>query len=351
VVVKLKSAGLNFNSVWSTLCQPVDAFTLINDHRRRNPLAHDHGQNFAIFGSDGAGIVTEVGSDVKNVRPGDEVVIHCNVVSSADRAHYPDEMLAPSQSIWGYETNFGSFGEYCKVQASQLLPRPRTLSWLESGSYCLTLATAYRMLLSPRGANLQAGETCLIWGAAGGLGSYAIQLARLRGALPIAVVSDQRKAAYCRELGCEVVLNLSELRDRQFMNEDGSPNYLAWREVRLKLKAAGINDIDVVFEHIGKDTLALSIFLLRKGGRVVICAATSGYQCSIDLRYLWMNVKSLIGSHFATSSEAREASELLNTGLIKTCPTTSYDFTAIPQAMDAMHLRQVMGKIAFLVPG
>ena len=105
-------------------------------------------------------------------------------------------MLSSSQSIWGYETNFGAFAEYTKVRCSQLIKKPKNLDWASAASFCLTLSAAYRMLISKNGARVKAGDTCLIWGGAGGLGSFAIQLAKLSGAKVVAIVSSDKKRKF-----------------------------------------------------------------------------------------------------------------------------------------------------------
>ena len=344
VLVKVVSSGLNYNSLWSVLCRPVDPFSLINGHVRRNPCAKDHLQDYAIIGSDAAGYIVQVGKNVKKWQEGDEVIIHCNVVDQQHKIYDGDDMTSISQSIWGYETNFGAFAEYTKVKASQLIARPESMSWDDAGAFCLTLSTAYRMLYSQFGADLKEGETCLIWGAAGGLGSYAIQLVRNKGGIPICVVSNKEKFDFCKTMGCEYVYDRSQL-DKGFVDSQGFPDYLAWRYFKRKLKKLGCPDIDVVFEHVGRDTLALSIYLLRKGGRVVTCAATSGHQCVIDLRYLWMEVKKLIGSHFANYREAREATSLLELKSIQSSRFRQFAFSEIPEAMDCMFTGKIIGNI------
>ena len=187
VIVRVMAAGVNYNNVWAALGEPVSVFRY-------------HAEDHHIGGSDASGIVEKVGPGVTTWKPGDEVVIHCNQASYEDpEVHGLDPMAAPSQRIWGYETTWGSFAEYCKVQAQQLLPKPPALTWEEAASYGLTYFTAYRMLI--RQTELQAGQRVLVWGAAGGLGVFALQLCRLAGAEAIGVVSSEEKADLCRELG------------------------------------------------------------------------------------------------------------------------------------------------------
>src|ERR687890_134466 len=192
VTVRVMAAGVNFNNVWAALGQPVSVF-------------NSHPEDHHIGGSDASGIVWKVGDGVTRWKPGDEVVVHCNQASYEDpEVHGLDPMAAPSQRIWGYETTWGSFAEFCKVQAQQLIPKPPALTWEEAASYGLTYFTAYRMLVKQ--TELQAGHRVLVWGAAGGLGVFALQLCRLAGADALGVVSSEAKSDLCRALGaCEVI--------------------------------------------------------------------------------------------------------------------------------------------------
>ena len=190
VVVRVMAAGVNFNNVWAALGQPVSVFGY-GDH----PEFGHH-----IGGSDASGVVWKVGDGVTRWKPGDEVVIHCNQASYEDvEVHGLDPMAAPSQRIWGYETTWGSFAQFTKVQAQQLLPKPKNLSWVDSSSYGLTYFTAYRMLMHQ--ANIQAGTNVLIWGAAGGLGVFAVQLCKAAGANAVGVVSSDEKGELVKKLG------------------------------------------------------------------------------------------------------------------------------------------------------
>ena len=168
VIVRVMAAGVNFNNVWAALGKPISVFRY-------------HQEDHHIGGSDASGIVWKVGEGVTRWKPGDEVVVHCNQASYEDpEVHGLDPLAAPSQQIWGYETTWGSFAQFCKVQAQQLLPKPKALAWEEAASYGLTFFTAYRMLVDQ--ARLQEGHRVLIWGGAGGLGVFAHQLCKLSGA-------------------------------------------------------------------------------------------------------------------------------------------------------------------------
>ena len=182
VVVRVMAAGVNYNNVWAALGQPVSVMRY-GDHP-------EYGHH--IGGSDASGIVWKVGEGVTRWKPGDEVTIHCNMASYEDpEVHGLDPLAAPSQMIWGYETTWGSFAQFTKVQAQQLLPKPKHLTWEEAASYGLVYFTAYRMLIDQ--CELQAGHKVLIWGAAGGLGVFAVQLCKITGAECVGVVSSPEK--------------------------------------------------------------------------------------------------------------------------------------------------------------
>jgi crotonyl-CoA reductase len=318
---------------------------LISSFVRRNSAYAHHLTDFQVIGSDAAGIIVEVGANVTAWAPGDEVCIHCNVSDPKDPMGRLDSVLCSSQAIWGYETNFGAFAEYTVVQASQLLPRPAHLDWAVSASCGLTLSTAYRMLVSANGAQLRSGEACLIWGAAGGLGAFAIQLSRLLGAEPIAVVSSEAKADFARAQGANVIVNRQSLKE-PLVHSDGTPNLNSWRRFRGEINRQYSGPIEVVFEHVGRETLGFSTFIADRGGRIVTCAASSGHNCTIDLRYLWMNAKRVIGSHISNEQEAADANRLVCEGKIKPIATKVISFAEIPHYLDQLHAGRTIGKVA-----
>src|SRR3954464_8286474 len=199
VIVRVMAAGVNYNNVWAALGKPVGVWRY-GDH----PQYGHH-----IGGSDASGVVWKVGAGVTRWQPGDEVVIHCNQASYEDpEVHGLDPLAAPSQKIWGYETTWGSFAQFTKVQAQQLLPRPQALSWEEAASYGLVYFTAWRMLMTR--CNLQAGQKVLIWGAAGGLGVFATQICKAAGAESVGVVSSAEKGELVKSLGARDFIDRNE---------------------------------------------------------------------------------------------------------------------------------------------
>ncbi|UGS35456.1 Crotonyl-CoA carboxylase/reductase [Capillimicrobium parvum] len=342
VVVRVMAAGVNFNNVWAALGQPVSVFGY-GDH----PQYGHH-----IGGSDASGIVWKVGDGVTRWKPGDEVVIHCNQASYEDpEVHGLDPLAAPSQRIWGYETTWGSFAQFTKVQAQQLLPRPRNLTWEEAASYGLTYFTAYRMLIDQ--VKLQAGHRVLIWGAAGGLGVFATQLCKASGAECVGVVSSDEKGELIKRLGATDYINRNEFAG--MMRKGGeTPDE---EKARFKVSRAfskRVGDLlgeppDIVFEHVGKATFPTSVLTVKPFGKVVICGATSGYQLDFDVRYLWMRQKQIIGSHFANAWECKKANELIEQSKIRPVLWQTMGFDKVAEAHQLMHENKHLGKISILV--
>ena len=342
VVVRVMAAGVNFNNVWAALAEPVSIFRY-GDH----PQYGHH-----IGGSDASGIVWKVGEGVTRWKPGDEVVIHCNMASYEDpEVHGLDPMAAPSQMIWGYETTWGSFAQFTKVQAQQLLPKPAHLSWDEAASYGLTYFTAYRMLLN-RG-ELTAGKKVLIWGAAGGLGVFAVQLCKAAGAECVGVVSSDEKGELVKQLGATGYLNRNEFKG--MMRKGGeTPDEEKARFAESRRFSKAVNEIlgeppDIVFEHVGTATFPTSVFAVKPFGKVVICGATSGYTLDFDVRYLWMRQKEILGSHFANAWECNLANKLIEESKIRPVLWKTLPFDGVATAHQMMRDNEHLGKIAILV--
>ena len=338
VVVKTMAAGVNFNNVWASLGEPVSPF-------RYHPEDHH------IGGSDASGIVWKVGEGVTRWKPGDEVVMHCNQASYEDvEVHGLDPLAAPSQQIWAYETTWGSFAQYCKVQAQQLLPKPKSLTWEEAASYGLTYFTAYRMLMNR--AELQAGHKVLIWGAAGGLGVFATQLVKMAGGKSVGVVSSEEKGELVKQLGAEGYINRSDYALQRKGGETPEEEKARFKESRRFGKdVAEIlgGDPDIVFEHVGKATFPTSVLTVKPFGKVVICGATSGYNLDFDVRYLWMRQKEILGSHFANAWEATKANALIEDGQIRPVLWKTMGFEGVPEAHQMLRDNKHLGKIAILV--
>ena len=340
VVVRVMAAGVNFNNVWAALGKPVSVF-------RYHPEEEHH-----IGGSDGSGIVWKVGPGVTRWKPGDEVVLHCNQASYEDvEVHGLDPLAAPSQKIWGYETSWGSFAQFAKVQAQQLLPKPEHLAWEEAAAYGLTYFTAYRMLIDQAG--LQAGQKVLIWGAAGGLGVFATQLCALAGADCVGVVSSDEKGALVQRLGAKGFVNRNEfagmMRKGGETPEEEKARFKVSRDFAKRVKRILGEAPDIVFEHVGKATFPTSVFTVKPFGKVVICGATSGFDLDFDVRYLWMRQKQIIGSHFANAWQCHKTNELMRESKIRPVLWRTMGFEDVANAHQLMHENKHAGKIAILV--
>jgi crotonyl-CoA carboxylase/reductase len=344
VLVLVMAAGVNYNGVWAALGQPISPFD-------------GHKQPFHIAGSDASGIVWAVGDKVKRWKVGDEVVIHCNQDDGDDEeCNGGDPMYSPTQRIWGYETPDGSFSQFTRAQAQQLMRRPRHQSWEESACYTLTLATAWRMLFGHEPHELKPGQNVLVWGASGGLGSYAIQLINTAGGNAIGVVSEEDKREFVMGLGAKGVINRKEFNCWGQMPTVNSPEYKVWfNEVRKFGKAIWDitgkgNNVDIVFEHPGESTFPVSVFLVKRGGMVVICAGTTGFNLTLDARYLWMHQKRVQGSHFANLKQASAANQLMIERRLDPCMSEVFPWDDIPEAHMKMRRNEHKpGNMAVLV--
>jgi crotonyl-CoA carboxylase/reductase len=342
VIVRVMAAGVNFNNVWAALGQPVGVWRY-GDH----PQYGHH-----IGGSDASGVVWKVGAGVTRWKPGDEVVIHCNQASYEDpEVHGLDPLAAPSQKIWGYETTWGSFAQFTKVQAQQLLPKPEALTWEEAASYGLVYFTAYRMLITR--CKIQAGHRVLIWGAAGGLGVFAVQLCKAAGAECVGVVSSAEKGELVKQLGAVDYIDRKEfagmMRTGSETPEEEKERFGVSRAFDKRVREILGDKPDIVFEHVGAATFPTSVFTVKPFGKVVICAGTTGYNLDFDVRYLWMKQKEIIGSHFANAYECMKANELIESGLIRPVLWRTLGFDGVAEAHQLMRDNQHLGKIAILV--
>jgi len=254
---------------------------------------------------------------VKRWKIGDEVVIHCNQDDGDDEhCNGGDPMYSPSQRIWGY--------------------------WEEAACYTLTLATAYRMLFGHEPHDLKPGQNVLVWGASGGLGSYAIQLINTAGANAIGVISDESKRDFVMDLGAKGVLNRNDFNCWGQMPTVNTPEYKVWFDETRKFGKAiwditgKGNNVDMVFEHPGEATFPVSTFVCKRGGMVVICAGTTGYNLTLDVRYMWMHQKRLQGSHFANLRQASAANNLMVERRLDPCMSEVFAWDDIPAAHTKM---------------
>lgn len=316
VLLRIEAAACNFNDIWARRGLPRIAL----------PLPH-------ISGTDAAGVVIGLGAGVTNVAVGDEVITYpvrsCRTCPACLAGH---EVFCKEMRIWGFQTGpyDGSFAELAVVQAQQVLPKPARLSWTEAAATSTSLLSVWRMLVTR--AEVKPGDVVLIWGASGGTGSFAVQLAKTMGAVPIAITSSEAKEEFCAAMGAAHVLR----SDRQDIA----------KEVHRLTDGCGV---DVVFDHVGETVWPISVACLRWGGKLVICGATEGFEAKIDLRYLWNKQLSFLGSHIGTHREWVDALRLVENGSIKPPVTEVFSLKETVEAQRRMETRSLMGKLAISV--
>lgn len=349
-LVAVMAAGINYNNVWAARGTPIDV--IAERQRRGEPW------DFHVGGSDAAGIVYAIGPGMSSVRVGDQVIVHPGSWDPDDPwvVAGKDPMLASSAKIWGYNTNFGSFGQFAVAQAHQLLPKAEQLTWEEAAAPTLVGATAYRMLHGWPGHTAEKGDLVLVWGGSGGLGTQAIQIARAAGADAVAVVSDDERGRYCVGLGALGYLNRREFTHWGVPPHWDAPAYGEWlAEARRFRKALGnvVGDRRsprIVFEHPGEATLPTSVFVCAPGGMIVICAGTSGYTGVTDLRYQWVMQKRLQGSHGANDEQSAAYNELVSSGQVSPALGEVAEFDELGRVHQEMaEGREVFGNRVVLV--
>ncbi len=347
-LVAVMASAVNYNTVWTSIFEPVPTFSFLRRYGRTSVYARRHDLPYHVVGSDLSGVVLRTGPGVRKWRPGQEVVAHCLSVELEDADGHDDTMLDPEQRIWGFETNFGGLAELAVVKSNQLMPKPAHLTWEEAACPGLVNSTAYRQLVSRNGAGMKLGDRVLVWGASGGLGSYATQLALAGGATPVCVVSSPAKARICRSMGAELVID-RVAEGFRFWTDDGRQDPAEWRRFGARVRElTGGADPDITFEHPGRETFGASVYATRRGGVIVTCASTSGYVHEYDNRYLWMHLKRIIGSHFANYREAWEANELVRRGLIHPTLSRTYPLAEVGQAAFEVHRNLHQGKVGVL---
>jgi crotonyl-CoA carboxylase/reductase len=336
VLVATMAAGVNFNNVWAAWGKPIDV--------TKGQARFGEPTDFHIVGSDASGIVYAVGSDVTGVAVGDHVVVHPGQWDLDDPwvLAGKDPGLAASFRVWGYETCWGSMAQFTKVQDHQCLPKADHLTWEEAAAPTLTGGTAYRMLFGWPPNTVQPGDVVLVWGGSGGLGSLAIQLVANAGGRAVAVVSSEAKGEYCKGLGAVGYINRRDFDHWGVPPASDSPEWKAWFD-GAKAFGKAIWDVlgertnpRIVFDHPGQDTVPTSNFVCDRGGMIVICAGTSGYDTMIDVRYLWFMQKRYQGSHLMNAEQATAFNDLVREGKIVTTLGHAYSYDEIPLAHQLM---------------
>ena len=342
VLIGVMASAINYNTVWSAKFEPISTFRFLERLGSRGRWEARHNLPHHVVGSDASGVVVAVGDIVRNYSVGDRVVVFPGVSDYQDPASQVDGLLPEDALAWGFETNFGGLAHFAIVKVNQLLPKPRHLTWEEAACSTLCAMTAYRMLVSPRGTQFKQGDIVLVWGATGGLGSYAVQLIRNGGGIAVGVVSSQEKAEVLERIGCDLVLRRDEL------GLDGMNEVEMGRRVGSEVRRHFGEDPHIVFEHVGRETFGASVYMVRRGGTVVTCGSSTGYRHEYDNRRLWMRVKRVIGSHAANWQEAWEVNRLIQRGSIMPALSKVFPLEQVGEATREVQLNQHVGKVGVL---
>ncbi len=345
--VAVMASAINFNTVWTSIFEPLPTFGFLQRLGKESVWGKRHDQPFHVMGSDASGVVLRVGSAVRNWKPGDRVTVHCNYLDDQDPSAHDDSMLATNQRIWGFESNYGGLAEIGLVKANQLMPKPEHLTWEEAACNALCNSTSYRMIVSPNGSQMTQGQTVLVWGASGGIGAYACQYVLNGGGTPVGVVSSPERAALLHEMGVEHVID-RKAEGYKFWKSDTEQDPGEWRRFGKKIRELAGKDPDIVFEHPGRQTMGASVFVTKRGGMIITCAATSGFMIEYDNRYLWMMLKTLKGCHFANYREAWEANRLICEGKVHPTLSRVYPLEQTGDAAAQVHANLVEGKVGVL---
>ena len=307
VLVGIKAAAMNHLDIWVRSGLPGVPFPV-------------------IMGSDGSGIITEVGENVNEWKIGDEVIIQPGTYcGECDRCKAGQENYCSLYGILG-ESEDGTQCELIAVHSNNLALKPSHITFEEAAAFPLVFLTAHAMLI--RRANIQSGETVLILGGASGVGSAAIQIAKLFDCVVIAVAGDERKLELCRELGADHVFSYREESISQ----------------RVKEITGGVG-VDIVFEHVGHATWTDSLRSLSLGGRLVTCGATTGPKVEVDLRHLFRKQQSIMGSTMGDVSGFHEVVQWLSEGKVRPVVDKVFPMSEIQDAHRYLEASQQAGKV------
>jgi NADPH:quinone reductase-like Zn-dependent oxidoreductase len=283
-----------------------------------------------IPGSDIAGEVARVGEKVSGVRPGERVLLSPGI--SCGHCVYclrGDDNFCRQYTLFGYKVD-GGYAEYVASPAMNVIPMPANLGFEEAAAIPLVFLTAWHMLMTR--AQLKPDETVLVLGAGSGVGSAAIQIAKVAGARVIATAGSEAKLQKARELGA----------DETFLH-----SIEHWsREVRRLTDGRGV---DVVVEHVGDATWQESLASLAVGGRLVTCGATTGYEGRIDLRHLFSRHISILGSYMGSKAELYPVIDLVRRGRVRPVIDTVMPLAKAREAHERLEKREQFGKIVLRI--
>ena len=347
VYIAVMASSINFNTVWTSIFEPLSTFNFLDRLGKESAWGARHRQDFHVVGSDASAVVLRVGSAVRNWKPGDHVTVHCNYLDDQDPSAHDDSMLAANQRIWGFESNYGGLADLSIVKANQLMPKPAHLSWEEAAVNALCASTSYRMLVGDHAGRMKQGDNVFIWGATGGIGAYGVQLVLNGGGTPVGVVSSEHRVKLLEAMGCEHAID-RRAENYQFWSDEHTQDESEWRRLGKKVRSLIGDDPDIVFEHPGRSTMGASVFIAKRGGTVVTCAATSGYMLEFDNRHLWMKLKRIVSSHFANYQEAWNMNQLIGQGRIQPVMSEVFTLDQVGEAALKVHKNQAEGKLGVL---
>jgi NADPH:quinone reductase-like Zn-dependent oxidoreductase len=311
VLIKVESSAYNYNDLWAIWGDPV-----------KTPLPH-------ISGSDVAGTVVEMGEDVTKFKVGDRVVSHSNLSCRVcEQCTAGKEYDCKERLVWGFQTGplWGGFAQYTHLPEVNVAKLPDNVSFDDAAAISMVGMTAWHMLVGR--AKIIPGQTALIMGGTSGVGMVGIQIAKLYNCNVIATAGNQQKMDKCLELGADHVVNHREAdwykKVRQITNKEG---------------------VDIIFEHIGKNVFPQEVSLLKMGGTLVATGATTGYDSSIDLRYLFFKGINLLGSTQGTKAELDDVIYWTSKGKLKPVIHTSLPFSNMVEGHVMMAGAEQIGKI------
>lgn len=312
VVVRVKACALNHVDLWVLKGGPA------------YPVQRPH-----VLGADIAGVIESVGSGVTDLKPGLRVVvapgIHCGQCAPCREGY---DNRCESYSILGAKF-WGGYAEKVKVPARNILPIPESLAFEQAAAFPLTFLTAWHMLLTRAG--LKSGQQIIVIGASSGIGSAAIQIAKMHGASVLATVTSDEKIAPARALGADAVVNSTK--------ESIAHMARAWTQKR---------GVDIVFEHVGPATWDQSIGSLAPGGKLVTCGATTGPEVKLELRYLFSRELSVIGARMGFRRELDEILKAVAAGRLKPVVAKTFPLAKASAALEFLDQRKHFGKVVLL---
>ena len=312
VLIEVEAASYNYNDLWGIWGKPI-----------KIPMPH-------ISGSDAAGTVVEIGENVTaNIKIGDRVVAHpnltCRVCYECTSGREYDCL---NRKVWGFQTGplWGGFAQYTHLPAVNVVKLRDNVSFNDAAAISMVGMTAWHMLVTR--ANIRLGQTVIIMGGGSGMGIAGIQIAKLFNCLVIATAGNKDKMDKCLQLGADFAVNHRE-----------SDWYKKVREITHK------QGVDVIFEHIGKSTFPQELSLLKMGGTLVSTGATTGYDSTIDLRYLFFKGINLLGATQGTKAGLEEVIRWVSEGKIRPIIDTILPFSNMVEGHVKMAESQLFGKI------